>query len=333
MDTILEDMTVSVVPTVAEPYAGGRRVMDADSHVMEPPGWVEAHADARTRELLRPVDFPESIQNDVQKALDDAERRANDPAAYAEAEQAILSAKRWFALGAWERDERAHAMDILGFESQLVFPTHGKSQFLGDDVELLVGGHRALNRAMNAFCADDPRLVSVASVPWLDEETTMSILTEAMDGGAGAAMVQAVPGDVSPTHPQYAGVWATLEERGIPFVLHINGRVRPMNPSFFSNGHDAENPWGNNVRGKEYMASHHPPEDFLSALVLDGVFETHPRLMGGCIELSGVWVASWMRRLDHCQEMWGRGDDTLARPAHEAVRVRAAKPLLHALRR
>jgi predicted TIM-barrel fold metal-dependent hydrolase len=153
----------------------------------------------------------------------------------------------------------------------------------------------------------------VASVPWLDEDSTMSILLEALDGGAGAVGVQAIPGEVSPTHPQYAGLWATLEERGVPFVLHINGFVRPMNSAFFYNGHDCDAPLGNNVRGKEYMVSHHPPEAFLSALVLDGLFEKHPRLMGGCIELSGVWVASWLRRLDHCQEMWGRGDETLPR--------------------
>lgn len=48
-----------------------------------------------------------------------------------------------------------------------------------------MGGTRALNRAMNAFCADDDRLVSVASVPWIDPADTLRLTTEALDGGAG----------------------------------------------------------------------------------------------------------------------------------------------------
>ena len=34
-------------------YAGERTIFDADSHVMELPGWLEEHADAATREQLR----------------------------------------------------------------------------------------------------------------------------------------------------------------------------------------------------------------------------------------------------------------------------------------
>ena len=41
-------------------------------------------------------------------------------------------------------------------------------------------------------------------------------------------------------------------------------------------------------RGKDYMAIHQVPEQFLSALVLDGIFEDHPGLMGGCIEQGAV---------------------------------------------
>ncbi len=36
-------------------YAGDRVVFDADSHVMELPGWLEGFADAETRQRLRPL--------------------------------------------------------------------------------------------------------------------------------------------------------------------------------------------------------------------------------------------------------------------------------------
>jgi hypothetical protein len=41
--------------TVTDIYAGSRRILDADSHVKELPGWLAEFADARTRELLRPL--------------------------------------------------------------------------------------------------------------------------------------------------------------------------------------------------------------------------------------------------------------------------------------
>ena len=36
-------------------YAGDRIVFDADSHVMELPGWLEEFADESTRQKLRPL--------------------------------------------------------------------------------------------------------------------------------------------------------------------------------------------------------------------------------------------------------------------------------------
>ena len=40
---------------VGDRYVGERVVYDADSHVMELPGWLEQFADAATAEHLRPL--------------------------------------------------------------------------------------------------------------------------------------------------------------------------------------------------------------------------------------------------------------------------------------
>jgi predicted TIM-barrel fold metal-dependent hydrolase len=185
---------------------------------------------------------------------------------------------------------------------------------MGDDHDLVVGGTRALNRAMNAFCADDPRLVPVASVPWLSPEDTLALAEHALDDGAGAVMVPSHPGTgVSPTHPDHDRLWATLEERGVPFMLHIGGGGRSLKPAFHDNGRPVKDflGGGENLRGKDYMAIHQQPEQFLSAMVLDGVFEAHPGLMGGCIEQGAMWVVPWLRRLDLCQATFGRGEPAM----------------------
>lgn len=303
----------ALAPTVDAPYAGPTDILDADSHVMELPGWLEAHADPGIRDRLRPL-YLGGAGALADRAIADAERRAGDAAVAAELEQQILTAKGWHALGAFDRAERSRSLDLLGFRAQLVFPTFAATQFLGDDQELVMGGTRALNRAMNAFCADDERLISVASVPWIDPADTLALTVEALDDGAGAVMVPSHPGKgISPTHPDHDALWATLEERRVPFLIHIGGGGRTLKPAFHDNGRPVSDflGGGENIRGKDYMVIHQQPEQFLSAMVLDGIFEAHPGLMGGCIEQGAMWVVPWLRRLDLCQSTFGRGEPAM----------------------
>lgn len=297
-------------------------MFDADSHVMELPGWIESHAEAGIRDRIRPLHLGGAGRL-ADKAIEDAERRSGDATAAAQLEQEILTAKGWHALGAFDRAERSRALDLLGFDAQLVFPTFAATQFLGDDLDLVLGGTRALNRAMNAFCADDDRLIPVASVPWLDPVHTLTLTEHTLDDGAGAVLFPSHPGHgISPTHPDHDPLWATLEERRIPFMIHIGGNGRTLKPAFHDNGRPVSDflGGGENVRGKDYMVIHQQPEQFLSAMVLDGVFEAHPGLRGGCIELGAMWVVPWLRRLDLCQSTFGRGE-----PAMGALPMKASE--------
>ena len=197
----------------------------------------------------------------------DAEARAVDPAAGAALEADVLHHKGWSALGAFDPAERTRALDLLGFDCQLVFSTFAPTQFLGDDPDLVYGGTRAHNRAMVDFCADDPRLVPVGFVPWGSPERNRATVEEAIDLGCGAVLLPSVPeaGQPSPTHPDNDPVWRALEENDIPFMLHIGGGGRLMRPEFHDNGHKVTDflGGGENIRSKDYMAIHMPPEIFL----------------------------------------------------------------------
>ena len=89
-------------------------------------------------------------------------RRGDWTAANLEAN--LMNLKGWDAYGATDPDERTRALDMLGFNCQLVFASIAPGQFWGSfaqrehDAELLYGGARALNRAMVDFCAHDKRL-------------------------------------------------------------------------------------------------------------------------------------------------------------------------------
>jgi predicted TIM-barrel fold metal-dependent hydrolase len=52
---------------------------------------------------------------------------------------------------------------------------------------------------------------------------------------------------------------------------------------------------------------------FLGVLILDGLFDRHPRLRGGCIEQGAGWVVSWLHHLDYAQRAFRRTEEPLRR--------------------
>lgn len=297
------------------PYVEGRTVYDADSHIMELSGWLADYADPKLRDALRPLDLG-GAGSAVEETIARAAARRDDPAASRALEDDIMHAKGWAALGAFDPEERSRALDRLGFDAQLVFSTFSPTQFLGDkDQELLFGGARAHNRAMADFCAHDKRLLPVAYVPWGPPDSTLAAATEAIDLESAAILVDSLPprhGN-SPTHPEYHSFWALLEDRGVPFVLHIGGGGTLTRPVFHRNDIPVTDflGGGENVRAKDYLGISHSPEMFLAALIFDGVLEKFPGLRGGCIEQGAGWVVTWLQKLDYAKRFFGKSEPVL----------------------
>ncbi len=307
------------------PYAEGRTYYDADSHIMELGDWLVQYADPGIRERIRPL-YLGAAGALAEEAVRQAEARRGDAAAARALEAHLMQAKGWSALGAFDPAERSRALDLLGFDKQLVFSTFAASQFASEDPELHYGGTRAHNRAMAEFCKHDPRLVAVGFVPWGDPERAAQEVEAAIELGCGAVHVPSHPArDKSPTHPDYDGVWARLQEANVPFMLHIGGGGRPLRKSFHANGKPPTTDFlggGENIRSKDYLAIHMPPELFLSCLALDGVFETYPRLRGGCIEQGAMWVVPWLKRIDIAQQTFQRTEPALRLPLAASEYIR-----------
>jgi predicted TIM-barrel fold metal-dependent hydrolase len=299
------------------PYAEGGVYADADSHLMEPGGWLIEYADPDLRDRLRPLRLG-AAGRDAAEAVRSAVQRRHSATLTDEVEGDVMKAKGWHALGAFDAAERSRALDLLGFESQLVFSTFAATQFDGDDVTLLYGGTRAHNRAMVDFCAQDRRLVPVGFVPWGVPELTVAAVDEAIRLGCGAVLLPSRPArGVSPTHPDYHGVWAALADADVPFMLHVGGGGRGLHPAFHSNGKPPTTDFlggGENIRAKDYMVIAMAPETFLSCLILDGILDEFPRLRGGCIEQGAMWVVPWLRRLDVAQASFQKTEPALRLP-------------------
>jgi uncharacterized protein len=310
-------------------YAGQRVILDADSHVMELADFLDDFIDPAQRGRLRRRGM-DALERVLDDAVVKARARRSDPAEAAAAEDRLLVDKGWSAMGGFDPAERTRVLDLLGFEGQLVFATFATAMFslprnihrytdtdeLSADLELLYTGCRAQNKAMASFCAADPRLLPVAFVPLVDPERATATAEEAIGAGCAAVMVPSTAaGERAPTHPDLEELWALLERSGVPFVLHVGGGGRLLDPAFHNNDMPVTDHLGGgeNIRSKDYLAIHHSPEVFLGALILDGLFDRHPGLRGGCIEQGAGWVVSWLRQLDHAQRAFHRTEEPLRR--------------------
>ena len=296
-------------------YAGSRIILDADSHVMELADFLDGFIDSTQKDRLR-----RGAMNALAPVLSDAvaksEARRSDPEKAALAEERLLLDKGWSAMGGFDSSERSHVLDLLGFRAQLVFATFATSMFTGRDLDRLYCGASAQNRAVSAFCDIDDRLLPVAYVPLVDPERALACAIEAINIGCSAVMVPSTAaGELSPTHPDLDSFWSVLEESDVPFVLHVGGGGRLLDPAFHNNNMPVTDHLGGgeNIRSKDYLAIHHSPELFLGALILDGVFDRHPKLRGGCIEQGAGWVVSWMHHLDDALRAFRRTEEPLQR--------------------
>ncbi|HXA27958.1 MAG TPA: amidohydrolase family protein [Candidatus Angelobacter sp.] len=296
-------------------YTGQRTVFDADSHILELPDFLDAHVAPAQRDLLWRGLF-EARKDTLDSALDYAEKRRTDPATAGEAEERLMKDKGWSAMGAWDPKERSRALDLLGFDAQLVFSTFGTLLYkLAKDVDLY-DGTSAFTRAMVDFCAPDRRLMPVANIPLNDPARATVAAKEAIDLGCAAIMVPSTPaGDLSPTHPDLDPFWDLLSEADIPFVLHVGGGGELLNKAFHNNGMPVKDHLGGgeNVRSKDYLAIHHSPEIFLGVIILDGLFDRFPKLRGGVIEQGAEWVVSWLHHLDGALRSFKRTEEPLQR--------------------
>ena len=299
-------------------YAQGREIYDADSHTMETGDWLAPYLDEDLLKSLGALYGDADTGNRILKIIQKSKDRKSNKDADAEARANIIAGdKGWAGYGAFDKEERVHALDWLGFRSQLVFPTFGLGLVRrAKDTATLYKAAYALNKAQADFCSADERLVFIGFIPLDDPAEAMKLLETALEDGAGAIMVPAnAPGNErSPGHPDYDPFWARLQEEDIPFVLHIGpGTMRPPS-AYMNNGRDRApdlHGGGENLRFADYMTLWYAPQMFLTHMVYDGVFLRFPQLRGAVVESGAGWVPDFLRQLDFSYKSFKRTDPYL----------------------
>jgi uncharacterized protein len=306
-------------------YATNRLYCDADSHIMETRDWIAKFIDPEILAKLPEMSLLKSGTKSFEVINDAVLKQKHRAAAGTTAVDVVKGQKGWNAPGAFDAAERKAALDDLGFSRQLVFSTFSASQYLHhEDPEVRYGGVRAHNRAMAAFCSRDSRLIAAGQVSLADPERCVAEMAEGVRLGCGAFWIPGMPvGDKSPGHPDFDRVWQAFCDLDVPFLLHVGPNSPTKIAAYENNGQPrpkditgAEG--GENLRVRDFLLLSVGPQQFLTALVFDGVFARFPRLRGGVIELGAGWVPEYLRTLDLSQKIFKKTDPSVAALAMKA---------------
>ena len=182
-------------------YAGDRIIFDADSHLMELPDFLSAHASADILDIL--PNLKKSLTGQFNPDTHEGKKghKPENVKRLLELGDNLTKGPKWHdALGAFNGQERSQALDLLGFQKQVIFSSFCARLIFGaSNDDIAYGAAAAHNRAMHAFCEKDSRLIGVAMVPFQDPVRALVEIEQAIKLNLGAIWIAAeAPGGRSP---------------------------------------------------------------------------------------------------------------------------------------
>ena len=297
-------------------YAQGRIYHDADAHVFEDPEFYLPYADAATRAKMAASCLVGLTGAQFAGALGaQAEAGFHD-----KADAEVMTRKLWRAMGAYRKQDRPRALDLMGFSSQLVFDSFMRFTLREaeeqpvKDLDFIYNLARAHNRAMVDFCSVDRRLMAVGYVPMIDIGHSIVLAREAIDMGCAALQTSAgCNGEQSPSHIGFDPMWDLMAQAGVPLVYHL-GAGRLPSDVFTRNGLPGEPAFhggDGRLQAHDYVATPHPVIETITTLIMDGVLQRHPKLRLGLVEFGGCWLPGWLRFLDSAMDAFRRTETRL----------------------
>ena len=298
-------------------------VHDVDAHEMIPshllgeafgePGRILGELFAATDRFFHDPTATNMYQPDVQ------DTSTIDP-------ETIWKVKGPSAPSAIDLGRRLEVMNVMGIDRQLIFPTtaiaamiiggmtdFGFKQRFGGDESMFNGLSRPefarrFVAAYNQWAIDNSsvndriRIVGMVTTS-ADVDEMIAMARHLVDSGIRAVYLQAdtPPGGVSPAHSRLDPLWALFEANNVAVTLHIGTEFFFLDPGWAvaETFQDLfQSPEIPNTNIQMFSTVHMAIENYLSAMVLGGVFERFPALRVGLLEVGAYWVGPAARRMD-----------------------------------
>jgi predicted TIM-barrel fold metal-dependent hydrolase len=280
------------------------RINDLDSHLQVPASrWGEVFGEATAR-------FGRKwIGDRFFDQTDEPERTV----------ETVWSTKGAAAPGASTPEGRLATMDLMGIDRQLIFPQVVLAAPAWSDHPNAPTVLREYNDAVVRWtAAGNGRLRPTALINLTTIEGAVTEAERVVAGGAKAVFIQdgVAPGGHSPAAPEVDPLWALLAEANVPVTLHIGGQggffgsdawpeAELLRPGSFSTGE----PVGPHMLATMQLS----PQNYLAAMLYGGVFDRHPGLRVGVIELGAMWVGPFVDLLEDRVQLSRRLRDSLQR--------------------
>lgn len=178
---------------------------------------------------------------------------------------------------------------------------------------------------------DRVRVVAIVATDDLGDMAEQS--RDLIDRGARALWISAStpPGGRSPASPELDEFWAYAAAQDVPVVFHIGTELNFLDgawregTSLVTRHHSLEAP-----KLDEYAMAvvHYAVENYLTIMILGGVFERHPTLRVGVTECTAAWVGPLARRLDMMVDAMHGGNGLTMRPSDYLRRNVRVSPFL-----
>ncbi|HEY2663160.1 MAG TPA: amidohydrolase family protein [Candidatus Binataceae bacterium] len=284
----------------------GMRIVDTDTHQMEPNEIWEKYIDARFKSAAPRLG--KAVSGRTMMMAEGEPLTAEEgkyPMAAPEFLQAVHNAMQRFTRARkanFNAQSRLEDMDEQGVDVQVLYPTVG-GQLLGKefrDLELLAACCRAYNNWSAEFCQAAPsRLRWAAMLPIQDPEKAVVEARRAASNGCVSYYVRPNPiKGRNLYHQDYWPLWAEVEKLNKPISIHDSGS--PRLPSFGD-------------RMDSHVTGHiiaHPFEAMVAmmSLIWYGIFEKFPKFTVVHVEADAGWVPYWLQRMEQHWDFSGNAE-------------------------
>ena len=284
-----------------------RKLISADSHVMEPPDlWWNALGSKFGERTPRPLDEYRGEKGSFFYSgyLGSPVQRIRVPLS-SETEAAAYEAQE-MGMGAvgYDPEVRVKFQLEAGIDAEVMNPTTMLGLMRNPDGPVLQACSEVYNDWMAEFVSYSPqRLIGISVIPMDDIDWAVDELARTLNRGLKGPMIncQAPEGHPSYRDPVYDKFWAAAEESGAPITMHIiTGRV--MDALILARlGQTPEETSANPglwidlfIEAQTVLAN-----DF----IYGGILDRFPNLKLLCSEFEVSWIPGFMSRLDQLDDV------------------------------